>query len=107
MDNPYKTYKDNFIKRYCCEKREISFKEFNALDEEAKKSSVFVEKEKFYIKVPLTFENNEELNEYIQLEMFKMQKNMSINIGKIKNMLVFWLVLTIIFLSLSIFSLLI
>lgn len=100
MNDKFENYKKNFIEKNCYYEDKISGNEYFKLEDDSKKDYI---KElegngeyKYCKKISYTFNDSDELKLYMEMVNYKTNKNMNKNMGKMKNIMSFWLVLSII-----------
>lgn len=102
MCNNFETYKSNFAKDIFCHKERIPYNEYSKLDPEEKSKCICetVGFENFYYRrIPLEL-TDEQLKTVILIETYKLNKDTNNKVSTIKSILVFWLVVSIIGLTL-------
>lgn len=106
MANAYEQYKQDFLKNNLYEKVKISKKEYDSLEN---KDNTIIElndvtSDNIYFRaVPIEL-SDEEQNNFIFMKMFNNTKFLNEKISTMKNIMVFWLILTILSVIGSIYS---
>lgn len=97
MDNDVKVYKENLIENIFYKEEEITKEEYKKLDKEERFTlgSDLGEGEKYYKKMPLNIDDSE-LAPMIQLKIYEKLQQIDNKQETIKNIMVFWLIITII-----------
>ncbi|AJA48637.1 hypothetical protein CPAST_c25680 [Clostridium pasteurianum DSM 525 = ATCC 6013] len=103
MDNDVKVYKENLMKNIFYTEEEVSKEEYKKLDKDERYTlgSDLGEGEKYYKKIPLNIDDSE-LALLIQLKIYERLEQIDNKQSTIKNIMVFWLIITIIGLSIGV-----
>lgn len=98
MNDVFENYKKEFIKENCYFTKTVSNEEYLRLDEEERKEYSLSSgiNDAYYKTIPYDFKNEEDLKLYITMQDSIKKEGMDKNINTIKNIIVFWFILTII-----------
>lgn len=98
MSEEFKKYKDNFMVNNFYNVEEIPEEEYNSKAEDVKEyyyTELQGNNYKYFKKTPEQL-SNEELNSFLQIRQFELTQQMDNKQNTIKNIMIFWMILTII-----------